>query len=107
MPPGCPRAQLERLTPATVTDRLVLDGQLQQIRAQGFAVVVDELEPNLAAVAAPVYDAGGAVMAAISISGPDHRLPQARLLELGGIIVREAGSLSIRLGHEGTTQGAA
>ncbi len=102
-----PRGPLERLTPETVTDRVILDQQLRQIRAQGFAVVVDELEPNLAAAAAPVYDAGAAVVAAISISGPDHRLPRARLQELGGIIVREAGHLSARLGHEGTTQGAA
>jgi DNA-binding IclR family transcriptional regulator len=101
------RGPLERLTPATVTDRGVLDGQLQQIRAEGFAIVVDELEPNLAAVAAPVYDAGGTVVAAVSISGPDHRLPRPRLRELGGIIVREADLLSSRLGHDGTTQGAA
>ena len=101
------RGPLEGLTPDTVTDRALLERQLQQIRAQGFAVVVDELEPNLAAAAAPVRDAGGAVVAALSISGPDHRLPRARLVELGGIIVREAGVLSTRLGHEGTTQGAA
>jgi IclR family transcriptional regulator, acetate operon repressor len=101
------RGSLERLTPATVTDRAVLDSQLQQIRAEGFAIVVDELEPNLAAVAAPVRDAGGAVVAALSISGPDHRLPRPRLRELGGIIVHEADLLSTRLGHEGTTQGAA
>ncbi len=102
-----PRGPLERLTPYTVTDRAELELQLKQIRTQGFAVVVDELEPNLAAVAAPVYDAGDTVVAAISISGPDHRLPLPRLVELGGIIVREADLLSTRLGHEGTTQGAA
>ena len=80
------RGPLERLTPATVTDRALLERQLTQIRAQGFAVVVDELEPNLAAVAAPVCDAGGTVVAALSISGPDHRLTLPRLRELGELL---------------------
>ena len=102
-----PRGPLKPTTPATVTDREVLEGQLRQIRETGYAVVVDELEPNLAAVAAPVRIAGGETVAAVSISGPDHRLPRARLEELGAVTVRETGILSLRLGYEGTTQGAA
>jgi DNA-binding IclR family transcriptional regulator len=102
-----PRGPLERMTDHTVTDRAVLDRELAAIREAGYAVVVDELEPNLAAVAAPVRVAGGDVVGAISVSGPDHRLSRERLEDLGGITVRETGILSLRLGYEGTTQGAA
>jgi IclR family transcriptional regulator, acetate operon repressor len=102
-----PRGPLERLTDATVTDPAVLEAQRALIHDAGYAVVVDELEPNLAAVAAPVRVAGGEAIAAVSISGPDHRLSRARLEELGAITVRETQILSLRLGYEGTTQGAA
>jgi DNA-binding IclR family transcriptional regulator len=102
-----PRGSLERVTAKTVTDRATLEAQMALIRAAGYAVVVDELEPTLAAVAAPVRVAGGETVAAVSISGPDHRLSRTRLEELGTITVRETEILSLRLGYEGSTQGAA
>jgi IclR family acetate operon transcriptional repressor len=45
----------------------------QSIRAQGYAIAVDELEHGLSAVAAPVFGAGSVAIAALSISGPTMR----------------------------------
>jgi len=81
--------------------------QLDAVRARGFATAVGELEPGLAAMAAPVRDAGGETVAALSISGPDHRLTSIRIAELVPVLVAGADGLSTRLGYRATTQGAA
>jgi DNA-binding IclR family transcriptional regulator len=76
------------------------------IRAQVFAVAVDELEQGLSAVSAPVLGPDGTAVAALSISGPTIRLTQKRIAELAPELVRQAGLLSQRLGtHD--TRGAA
>jgi IclR family transcriptional regulator, acetate operon repressor len=80
---------------------------LETVRARGYALAVGELEPGLAAMAAPVRDAGGETVAALSISGPDHRLTTTRITELAPVLVAGADGLSARLGFRATTQGAA
>jgi IclR family acetate operon transcriptional repressor len=80
---------------------------LERARARGYATAVGELEPGLAAMAAPVRDAAGKTVAALSISGPDHRLTTARIAELAPALVAGADGLSARLGYRATTQGAA
>jgi IclR family transcriptional regulator, acetate operon repressor len=79
----------------------------EAVRARGYATALGELEPGLAAMAAPVCGAGGAVVAALSISGPEHRLTRRRIAELAPLLVAEAAAVSTRLGHTTTTQGAA
>jgi DNA-binding IclR family transcriptional regulator len=90
-------AELERLTPKTVVDREELERELEDVRRQGFATAVDELETGLWAVAAPIAGAAG-VLAAISVSGPATRLRPRLLDELGALLVREGTILSARLG---------
>ena len=54
----------------------VQDAEL--IRSQGYATSIDELEVGLSALSAPVLDADGAPIAALSISGPTSRLTPER-----------------------------
>ena len=51
-------------------------------RREGFAAATDELELGLSAVAAPVFDEKGRVVAALSVSGPTLRLTPKRIAEL-------------------------
>jgi len=88
-------------------DHAIPDAVLETTRARGYAIAVGELEPGLAAMAAPVRDAGGETVAALSISGPDHRLTTPRIAELAPVLVSGADGLSARLGYRTTTQGAA
>ncbi len=88
-------------------DHAISDALLETVRARGYAIAVGELEPGLAAMAAPVRDAGGETVAALSISGPDHRLTTARIAELAPVLDAGADGLSARLGYRTTTQGAA
>lgn len=101
------RQPLERHALRTIVDPEVLAGELENVRARGYATTLDELEPGLWAVAAPVTDGGGIVVAAISISGPTMRLHEGLLAELGELLVDETHSLSVRLGVIHSKRGAA
>lgn len=62
------RARLTRYLPRTVTDPEQLRAQLEQVRASGYALVDQELEEGLVAIAAPVRDRAGRVIGAINLS---------------------------------------
>jgi DNA-binding IclR family transcriptional regulator len=89
---------LERLTPHTVVRRAALERQLERVRRDGYAFTTEELEVGLNAVAAPVRDRAGGVVAAISVAGPAYRVSPDRLPPLGEL-TRDAGAaISRRMG---------
>jgi len=100
-----PSGSLEPLAPHTVptAEELALD----EVRAKGYAIAVEELEPGLWAVASAVRDASGAVVAALSISGPTVRLRRGLLARLGRLLVTEGRSLSAQLGYDDRKRGVA
>jgi len=81
--------------------------ELEGVRARGYATAVDELEQGLSALAAPVRGPGGHVVAALSISGPTHRLTTERMERLASLLLEQARLLSVRLGHHDVERGAA
>jgi DNA-binding IclR family transcriptional regulator len=91
-------APLTPLTPHTVTDRAALLAELATVRRRGWAAAVDEREIGVASVAAPIRDATGQVIAAISIGGPAVRLGGAQRRRLGGIVIEAGEATSRRLG---------
>jgi DNA-binding IclR family transcriptional regulator len=86
-------------TPATITEPDQLEAELETVRHRGIAVATDELEPGLAAIAAPVYGAHSDVIAALSITGPTLRMPPDRIKELQARLIDEARRLAARLGN--------
>lgn len=60
--------RLEPLTSHTITDPDRLRSELDTVRAQGWALVDQELEEGLRSVAAPVRDRTGKVIAAVNVS---------------------------------------
>jgi len=62
------RADLKKLTAETLTDEAALRHELERVRAQGYAIVDQELEGGLRSVAVPIRDPREAVVAAINIS---------------------------------------
>jgi DNA-binding IclR family transcriptional regulator len=91
---------LEAFTPHTITDPAQLRRELSTVRAQGYAVVQEELEEGLNAVAAPIYDHNARVAAAISVAGPAYRVTPQRFPELVSLLVRTADQISERLGYK-------
>jgi IclR family acetate operon transcriptional repressor len=98
---------LRKHAPGTITDPRRLRSELARVRRTGFATAVDELEPGLAAMAAPVRGAGGDVVAALSVTGPTLRMTPPRIRQLQGTLIEEGLVLSRRLGYRDEGEDAA
>jgi len=101
-----PRITMERRTDRTVTDPSALARECEQVRKRGIATAFGELEVGLDAIAAPVLDRSGGVVAAIGLSGPSDRIGK-ELQHLGQLLRDHARDLSSVLGHETRKEGAA
>ncbi|HEY0359089.1 MAG TPA: IclR family transcriptional regulator C-terminal domain-containing protein, partial [Mycobacteriales bacterium] len=62
------RTELRRLTPKTITSPKALAAELARVRAQGWSLVDQELEEGLRAIAAPIRDRSGRVVASANVS---------------------------------------
>jgi DNA-binding IclR family transcriptional regulator len=72
--------------------------QVRRFRARGYATEVNEVNDHAGCVAAPVLDAGGRCVAAISVVAPEHRLAGADLDQIVAAVTAAAARLSARLG---------
>jgi DNA-binding IclR family transcriptional regulator len=91
--------RLPSYTSETVTSKARLRRELADVREQGYAVAVDELEIGLTAIAAPIRNAHGDVIASLSVSGPSFRLGEARAKELVPVVQDAGDEVSRRLGY--------
>jgi len=90
-------------TPATLTTSADVLASVALARSQGYAVAVDELEVGLAAVAAPIRNVHGDVVASVSVSGPTFRLGDERMSAATEAVVETAAEVSRRLGWRVST----
>jgi DNA-binding IclR family transcriptional regulator len=90
---------LPRHTPRTLASAGALRRELRKVRERGWAATTEELEAGYVAVGAPVRDAAGRVVAAISVGGPRSRLNATTVNRIARRLVAAAAAISIRLGH--------
>lgn len=90
---------LERYTAHTLPDVAALERELDLVREQGWAATVEEYELGLNALAAPVHDHEGVVVAAVSVSGPSYRLAPEAFAQVVPRLLRATGEIGRRLGH--------
>jgi len=98
----CLTPPLRRFTDRTITTLDELSPVLAEVRQRGFATAVDELEAGLTAIAAPVRNEEGRVVASISASGPSFRIPADRIGQVAESVRRAAAKVSRRLGWAGS-----
>lgn len=91
--------QLVRFTDNTITTRSALDKELLTVTQAGYASTDEELEIGLRAIAAPLRDHTGAIVAALSVSGPAYRFDVDRTTRLVAAVCRAADQISSRLGY--------
>ena len=95
----CLSGSLERFTEHTITNRHHLEEQLATVRDQGYGFTLEELEIGLAAVAAPIRDLDGQVIAAVGVSGPNFRLNPDTIPGVAAQVIDAAAEISQRLGQ--------
>lgn len=94
-------AGLKKVTSRTITAKTKLEKNLAEARERGYAWTLEELEIGLHAMAAPVRNRDGDVIAALSASGPSYRFTEERLHELSPVLLKGAEEISHRMGYLG------
>lgn len=72
------------------------------VQRDGYAVSRDSLEPDITAIAAPVRDHHGEIVAALSILAPSYRTGDRDVERYGRLLVEHATALSIASGYSPT-----
>jgi IclR family pca regulon transcriptional regulator len=85
-----------------VTDQDQLREIVGEVSRQGYAIVDQELEEGLRAIAAPIHGAGGAVTAAINLSAHASRVSLAAMrTDLLPHMLETAGRIEADLRSQG------
>ena len=94
LPPGALRAYTDH----TTTDRRVLEAELAQVRARGFAEALGEREDDLNAIAAPVFGARGELVAIVGVQGPESRFDATEVQQVRALLLAQTTDLAVSLG---------
>lgn len=94
-----PDAERDTLLAAAPEHETLLE-RLAQIRSDGYAVVVDELDTGAHSVAAPIRDYRGKVIAALSVAGPTHRFNDECVARYIDLVQEAAAQVSESLGYK-------
>ena len=84
-----------RYGPNAISSIETFMAELKVTLERGFGVAFNEAEPGVTAVAAAIRDdSSGQSMGTVSIAGPSARMTDARIAELGALVVRSAAELA-------------
>ncbi|PTW62602.1 IclR family transcriptional regulator [Breoghania corrubedonensis] len=84
------KAEIERFTQYTVTDRDALAAEINKVRTRGYAIVDQELEVGLRSIAVPLRDRAGRAFAGLNISTQTARVSSETLVTDFLPLMREA-----------------
>ncbi len=88
-----------RFTENTITDGQTLRGHLRTVRAQGYAMDLEEYQFGHRCCAVPIYDYRGNAIAAVGISGNTEQLSDDKLPGIIRELQQTAGQISVRMGY--------
>jgi DNA-binding IclR family transcriptional regulator len=99
------RIERTQMTENTIVDVDRLREELREVAARGYALDAEERIIGVRAVAAPVHDHSGRIVAAISAAGPAFRITGDNLEHLMSQVPKLAAEYSKRLGYVPSTAG--
>jgi len=88
---------LQRFTPQTITDGRILKSQLKTICDQGYAFSDQEVDREVRAVAAPILNKRGDLVAGLTVAGPAYRINKKRVQSLGQLVIRYAEKIASQI----------
>ncbi len=97
--------ELEALTDKTLTNKKSFLSRLSDVREQGYALLRGEVETGTSAIAAPVLDNRGLVVASVVLRGPDVRMTDAFMDEMVPHVLRASADVSADLAMTSVSPG--
>jgi IclR family acetate operon transcriptional repressor len=92
--------EFRRFTENTIRSPQEMLAELRRVRKNGFACDLEEYEPHIRCVAAPIWDSQGAVNASLSVTGPGVRMASARIRQIAPLIRNAGLRISEELGYD-------
>jgi DNA-binding IclR family transcriptional regulator len=89
-----PDGVLQAFTDRTIVDRGVLEAEIATVAERGWAQALGEREEDLNAVAAPVMDQAGKLVAILGVQGPAVRFSPRAMRVAVGLLAEKAGLIS-------------
>lgn len=96
-----PGGRLARFTERTICDRAALAADLRAVRERGYADCFGERELDLNALAAPIFDRTGRLVAMLGLQGPASRLDRQECARLVPRLLQAATALTRAMGGPG------
>ena len=87
-------------TPQTITDLPRLRDELDEIRRRGYSLSLGEVDPAAGAVAAPIYDYSGEMIAAVVVGGAMSRAEGRIEHQWAELVVAAGQRISVQLGYD-------
>lgn len=97
-----PPEPFEAFTSRTPRTRADLDKQLADIRDAGYCRTSGEVYENVTALAAPIFDENGVIVAALTIGGPDARFHHSTITRITQLLLELSNEASEALGFRGS-----
>ncbi|MBS7810947.1 IclR family transcriptional regulator [Roseococcus pinisoli] len=69
-----------------------------RVGPQGYCLTRTTLEPDVTALAAPIFNADGHIVGALSVTGPSYRMDDAAVDTAASTLLHEAAAMSLHLG---------
>lgn len=92
---------LPAYTEQTITDRAALFEQLDEIKAQGYALHIGEAVSGGNAISVPIQHEDGSPIGSVCMAGPAHRLNESRLRsELSDLLLGTKNEIELSMRYE-------
>jgi DNA-binding IclR family transcriptional regulator len=98
---------LRPVTTVGITERRMLLKHLETVRKRGYDYSISDVTLGASALAAPVFDANGELVACVTIRGPEIRMSEERMKQIAPMVKQTAEDISEELGHAPITAAAA
>jgi DNA-binding IclR family transcriptional regulator len=72
------QSPLSRTASGTITTKRQMRREIEEVRQQGYAWTIDELEDGLTSIAVPLCDHQGRFLAGVYVSAPSYRFTEKR-----------------------------